>query len=256
MKTKFLFLLAFTLVPLPTVSADIITSFDTAEGFTVGSIIGGQNGWTQFAASTTQPIISSDNPLTGDGHLRIGDDTTIADGTAVGAFSPTDVAVANQSSITTVDMFIDDDGGADYRIQGQSPTEGLATFIINFGFQGDIVVADDTGGGPAFVDTGATWDQTTYTEVVIDFDTVAGTIDYSYNGSLIYTGNIWAGTRVEEVILRGDNFQGVAGNAPNAFADFDNFSLIQGAVAIPEPGSLCLISLAGLSVLVSRKRRA
>ncbi len=78
---KTLFTLIFCSLTTVSLNAQINTGFDTSEGFTVGAVIGGQNGWTQFAASTTQPTVSSDNPFEGDAALRIADDPALADGT-------------------------------------------------------------------------------------------------------------------------------------------------------------------------------
>jgi hypothetical protein len=90
---------------------------------------------------------------------------------------------------------------------------------MEFDFGGNIVVIDDLGAGGVFVDTGVAFIQDQYVEASINLETVAGNIEYSYNGSVIYTGNIWAGTRVEQIILASDNFQGLAGNPPDAFGD-------------------------------------
>ena len=229
-------------------NADIMTSFDSSEGFTAG-VADGQNGYDAYVASTTQPVIETANPFSGDQHLRISDDPAIADGTSTGVFSPLDTPAAVLGSTLSIEVYIDDAVGADYNIIGQSPSQGFLTYQVNFNFQGNIRVVDDIGAGLAFIDTGVAYQQQSYANLTIDFDPVAGTIEYFYDGSSIYVGGLVAGTNVEGLVINSDNWQGTSGSSP-AFADFDDLSLVQD---IPEPGSLALLGLGGLAIL--RRRR-
>lgn len=208
--------------------ADIVTSFDTGEGFVVGSIVDGQNGWTQFVASAAQPTVSDTNPFSGDAHLNISDDPAIGDGTLTGGFSPLDPdgLPSSTPSLFSVMLYIDDILGADYDVVGQTPNEGFLTYRVKFNFQGNIFILDDPDATLQFVDTGVAWDQQSYSQLMVDLDPSTSTIEYFYNGNLIYTGNMFAGTTVEQVICLSDNFQGAATN-PGAFGDFDDINLIQ-----------------------------
>ncbi len=233
---KTLFTLIFCSLTTVSLNAQISTGFDTSEGFTVGAVIGGQNGWTQFDTdppSFTQPIVSSDNPFAGDAALRIADEPAFADGTNTGGFSPPVPYAANSPSTTSVQVSITDEEGADYFVIGQSPMEMAATYRVQFNFLGNIFVVDDIGAGPVFVDTGVAFNRVgDYVELRVEFDPVAGAIRYFYGGSLIYTGVVWSGTTVEEVILGSDNFQGLSLVQP-AFADFDSLSFVEGGFATP-----------------------
>lgn len=231
MKTKFIAgAMLFCFVAAP-VFADIETGFDSGEGFVVDTIVGGQNDWTQFEASTTQPTISDDNPAGGDQHVRLADDPALADGSNVGPFSPLDVVDGNQESALSVMMFINDDNGADYDVVGQTPIEGFLSYRVKFNFAGaaggqTISVLDDPGGTLAFQDTGVLWEQGVYRELRVVFDPANSQIEYFYDGNSIYVGNVFAGTRIEQVIFLSDNFQGLS-NTPDASGDFDELSLVQ-----------------------------
>lgn len=70
-------------------------------------------------------------------------------------------------------------------------------------------------------------------------------IRYFFDGSLIHTGAIFAGTTVDQVLVLHDNFN----NADNEVADWDNLVVSQ----IPEPASsVALLALGGLAL---RRRR-
>jgi hypothetical protein len=225
--------------------ADLVASFDSDDGFTVGADIQGQNGWTNFNAVGFVTV--GTNAFSGDGALTIVEDTNVAAGTITGAFSPRDVAMPNSASTTSMQVYIDDLAGADYIVFGQSITETLAAYQVNFGFQGNILVAEGTD----FIDTGTAYLQQQYAEVRIDFDPVGAT-EYFYNGNLIHSGSTIGASRVEIVSFASDNFQSDSFTT-NPNASFDAFSLTQ--TPIPEPASACLLTLVGLAMTVVRRRR-
>ncbi|MDX1554964.1 MAG: hypothetical protein R3212_02965, partial [Xanthomonadales bacterium] len=117
-----------------------------------------------------------------------------------------------------VDVSVGGAGGADYVIAGQEPSSGFLTFQVNFNWLGTILVVDDLGGGPQFVDTGVAWAVGQYRTLRVEVDADAGSIFYYYNGVLIYTSaGLWSEDTVEQVFLGSDNFH------LSESGDFDNF---------------------------------
>jgi len=206
--------------------------FEIAEGFVVG-FIGGQAGWTGFAASDLEGHVDTANPALGDQHLRVGHDPTPGVGPldTVGGISPNMHDSVNISATVSVDVFITG-SGRDYEVAPVSASEALFVTRVRFSrVLNRIEVLDDLDGpGPLesdFVDTGTTYIPDQYVNLTIDLDIDAGTINVFYNGVAIYTlvAGVPFGTTVQEVQLRGIN--GVDSKIP-AFADFDNFSVIGG----------------------------
>lgn len=216
--------------------------FEPGEGFAPG-FIGGQVGWTAFAASTTQGSITTTNPITGVQSLVIDNDPAAGAGSLTGAFSP-DRGPQNvmDRSQLSVDIRITATGGADYDIVPQAPSQMFLTARVKFFFQGDIQILDDTGGGLAFVDTGVDWPVDTVFNLLIDLDPVANTIDYYIDGALIYSSvaGVFAGTQMEQVVLLSDNFHfGEVGLFDNLIVDTDFQDMadvsIAKAAAAPTP---------------------
>jgi len=201
--------------------------FEAGEGFAPG-FIGGQAGWTAFAASVAEGHIDTANPHAGSQHLRISNDPAVAAGTLLGAFSPLVADPIVDASSVSVYVAIGDVGGADYDVVPQSPTQGLLTARVKFDFEGNIQVLDDVGAGLVFVDTGADWVPITYNLLEIYVDPVGNTIDYWYGGSLIYSSvvGVVAATIIEQVVLLSDNFN--AGES----GDFDDLVIDRGDVPV------------------------
>ncbi len=202
---------------------NLTTGFEAVDGFVPG-FIGGQSGWTTFAASLTQGHIDTANPAAGAQHLRISKDPALASGILTGAFSPDQGPLAVGPSSVSVDIAISNTGGADYDVSPQAPSQAMISARVKFSFVGNIFIVDDLGAGLVFVDTGVAWNAGPYTNLTINIDPVANTIDYIYGGAPIYSsvGGVFAGTTIEQVVLFSDNFH-VAGES----GDFDNFSVVE-----------------------------
>jgi hypothetical protein len=204
-----------------------IWGFEAAEGFSPG-FIAGQAGWTAFSSSLVEGHIDTVNPNGGSQHLRISQDPAVAAGTLLGAFSPVATDLVVDASTMTVFVNIGAVGGASYDVVPQAPSQSFLTARVSFAFSGDILVLDDPGTGLTFVDTGVDYTPGTYVALQIDVDPGANTIDYFYNGVLIYSsaGGVFAGTLIEQVVLLSDNFN--AGES----ADFDDLFIDRGAVPV------------------------
>ncbi|TVQ59413.1 MAG: hypothetical protein EA379_11230 [Phycisphaerales bacterium] len=225
------------------------TGFEASEGYNLGNI-NGQNGWTVFSAGAGAGNAVTD--LQNKGRvLGMFKDTSVGPNSLRGGFSPT--FKDPDAGIFNVDVKIDDDAGADYQIIGQAPSEGFLTFRVNFAFTGDILILDDQGLGLQFINTGVSWAQNEWRNFEVRYNAAANTMDYFYGGSHIYTSvaGMFAGSRVEEVILAHDNFQdfgdGSFSGGPAA-GYFDNVKLV------PTPGAVALLGLAGMAA--ARRRRA
>ena len=170
--------------------------------------------------------------MAGDQHLRIAFEPNVPQGGAVGAFSPNQGVLPSVRSTISVDISISSISqffGADYDVAPQAPSQGMVSARVKFNFQGNIWVLDDLGAGTQFVNTGTLWNPNVYTNLTIDINPAANTIDYYYGGNLIYSSiaGVFLSTTTEEVVLFSNNFQ------LNVFetADFDNFSVTLGCLA-------------------------
>ena len=206
------------------------TGFDSGEGFVPGWV-GGQNGWITFGTSMILARIDTANPAAGDQHLRIAFEPTLPQGSAVGAFSPNQGVLPPVRSTISVDISLSSISqffGADYDVVPQAPSQELKSAHVKFNFQGLIWVLDDLGGGLQFVNTGVPWNAGVYTNLTIDIDPAANTIDYFYGGNLIYSSvaGVFLSTTTEQVVLFSNNRQ------LNVFetADFDNLSVTLGCL--------------------------
>ena len=191
-----------TLTPL----TDLATGFEAAEGF-ITSANCEQNGWTKFVASNTEGHIDTAHLATGSQHVRIAHDPTISNGTLTGCFSPDMGVQPAGPSTAQIAIAASDTGGADYDFVVQAPSQGFTTARIKFFYLGDILILDDNGsGGVAFFDSGVNWTVGPYRDIRIEVNAGANTIDYYYDGALIYQGSVYAGTAIEQVVLISDNF--------------------------------------------------
>jgi MYXO-CTERM domain-containing protein len=215
------------------------TGFEAPE-FAIGGVHL-QSGWQANA----NVVVSDANPAAGAQHMRIPLDTTVAAGSLRLALGPNAGALPVGPSSVSVDFNISATGGANYGVQGQAPSQAFLTWRVEFDWEfGDILVLDDVGAGLQFVDTGADWTPGVYSTLRVDADPTADTIQYYLNDTLFYSGvaGIFAGTTVEQMVFRSDNFQN-----PGEVGDFDNL------VVTPAPGALALLGLGGLAA--ARRRR-
>jgi len=239
----------------------LTTGFEAAEGFSAGYCA--QNGWTAFSASAVEGQISLANPYSGAQHLRISFDPAVAAGTNIGCFSPDIGAQPVQPNNMSIYVAISGAGGADYFINPQAPSQGLTTARVRFEYMGNIWVLDDLGSGAQWVDTGVAWNVGPYTRVDIAVDPGANTIHYSYGGTPIYTGVVFAGTTIEQVVLFTDNWN------IGDYGDFDSLQVqadpssvrlasseSRPAVLWPMAAALATILLLGSALGVLSKRIA
>jgi hypothetical protein len=202
------------------------SGFEASEGFAVGPLEP-QNGWTATGVNLPWASVSSANPFTGTQHLRAINNPAAGAGATHVLLSPVNAQPANSPSTVYCKVNISNDGGADYSIIGQAPSQMFITWRVLFSYSdavgtgpGTIFILDNIGMVIQFVDTGVLWDENVYRELRVDFNPMGGAIDYYYNGVPIYTGNIVAGTAVEQVGAVTDNFQ-LAGET----ADIDAISV-------------------------------
>ncbi len=211
--------------------AGMLTTGFESPNFNTGWIAG-QDGWQSFVTSTTEGHIDSSNPYAGDQHLRISYDADQQFGDPVGAFSPAVGHTAGANTALKVLANVSSLGGASYEIVAQSISEGSIVGEMQFfwadfdgdSISGDILVND----GGVFVDSGADFVPGEYREASIEAYPGTNTLDYYYDGSLIYSTSLFAGTLVEQAIFMSDNYEGSEG-------DFDNIMIT------PEPASLATL---------------
>jgi hypothetical protein len=216
-----------------------------------------QAGWTATGVNDAWASVSNLNPNGGSQHLR-----TVRQGAAVGggnrvALTPTAGPQPLGPSTMSIDVFIDATGGADYDVVPQAPSQGFLTARVKFHYTdidgdliaGDILILDDPDGpgpgGLAFVASGFEYTTGVYKNLRIEADPVADTLQYYYDGVLIYTGvvGIFAGTAMEQGVVLHDNFQ----NTALEHGDFDNLTIT------PEPTGLAALGL-GLALMLRRRR--
>lgn len=234
------------------------TGFEAAEGFNPGPIEP-QAGWAASGVNLPWASVDTVNPNAGSQHLRLGVDTSVAAGTTRVSLGPNLGVVAPGPSISSADINISAAGGAAYTLIGQAPSQAFITFRVQF-FANDggsgagvpvIGVLDDPdGAGPlalafylADTDPGTAgtqgWTAGAYKNLTVENN--GANLLYYYDGVLVYTGAIYAGTAVEQIGALSDNRQ------LQDVGDVDNFS-----VTVPEPSALALLALGGLAALRRR----
>jgi hypothetical protein len=204
-----------------------------------------QAGWAASGVNQPWATISTANPHTGAQHLRTEFHSAVAPGTSRVTQSPNQPLPANTPDTSAMWFYISAQGGADYDLVGQALTQGFLTWRVKMNFQGGIFVLDDAGEGPAFQPTGVNYVAGQWNQLCVEMDPIADVQRYYINGTLIYTGQVYAGTSVEQLVTVHDNFQN-----PGEFADFDDYS----GIHVPTPGSVALLGLCGL--VAARRRRA
>lgn len=231
------------------------TGFETVEGYVVGPIEP-QNGWGASGVNLPAFNVNTANPFAGSQHLRVGFNSAAAAGAQQVVLGPNLGVIPAGVNSTSVQVNISSDGGADYDVVGQAPSQGFLSWRVKFHFQGAVAgspgtihVLDDIdlvtpGAQLGFVNTTTVWSEGAYTELRVDMDAGANTINYFYGNTLIYTSlaGVFAGTSVEQFVVVTDNFQ-----EPNEVGDFDNVSIV------PAPGALALLGL-GLAGIARRRR--
>ena len=248
--------LDMTAIPVPADQADgpvshgpgtIITGFEPP--FVVGSM-DNQQGWPTSGVGLPWASISNVAPDNLLQHLRMIDDPTVADGTQRLIFSPNLGPQTVAPHIFECRIKISNDGGADYWLNGQAPTQGFITWRVIFSFEGatagspgTIVVVENAGAGFAAIDTGVAWTENQYKTFRLEY-TPNGQGLYFYDGVLIYTdvdtGNNAIGTTCEQLVFLHDNFQ-----LANELCDMDLVSLTPGAAtdgACCAPDGTCSIT--------------
>lgn len=212
-------------------NAQIETSFETGEGFTVGAL-NGQNGWANTTGADANFSITTDQATDGTQSLQLiptnGQSNLVALGPTI--TSSADVVVF------TVDAFIEaaPTGGenSDVQVITQSPSQELVTARVNFDFQGNVSVLDDDGTGTetlAFIPAG-TFVRNAFFEFKIEHRFADNEILYYIDDSLIYTGEAFGATNVESAVFLFDNFE--------SGAYFDNLTYAENPLAVEEFAAL------------------
>ncbi len=181
-------------------------------------------------ASLITPTIATTFPAGGTQHLRLTHDpstrTNITNfGLGVDARYPHSAHAAvpvrpTAPNTVSIDLSISNPNGMDYRVQPQSNNQGFLATSALFFYSGSIYVLDNLCGAAAlaFVPTGAFWDTTgayqNYT-VAMNPCTNPTSVTYSYGGAPIYAGCTYAGTRLEQFLIFGDNYPGSEARVDN-----------------------------------------
>ncbi len=216
------------------------TGFEPEEGFALGYISAsggtpvGCGGvafpcWGHITSTSCQggsgpvctpslitPTIENINPAIGIQHLRLTHDPTTRTnvggyGIGIDARYPYTAGVVSRPvapNTVSVDVAISYPGGMNFRLQPQSNTQGLPASFFMFYYDGSIYILDDLCGtvGLSYQYTGAYWDITDgYQNVTIAMNPCADVINYYYADELIYSGCVFAGSNLEQLVILGDN---------------------------------------------------
>jgi len=225
----------------------IITGFEAP--FVVGSM-DNQQGWPTSGANLPWASISTAAPDNLLQHMRMIFDPSVAQNTQRLVFSPNLGVLPDAPHIFECRIKISNDGGADYWLNGQAPSQGFITWRVIFSFEGatagspgTIIVVENAGAGFAAIDTGVVWTENQYKTFRLEY-TPNGQGLYFYDGVLIYTdldtGNNAIGTRCEQLVFLHDNFQ-----LTDELCDMDLLSLTPGTAtdgACCEPDGDCTIT--------------
>lgn len=208
-----------------------VIGFESSEGFSSG-FIGDQAGWQAWVGNTSQPIISTENPASGNQHVRIENHPGIPPDTIVGALSP-DFGQQSETEISEVivKIAISAIGGSYYTIRAQDLSASMATWEFTFDDGDRMFVLDDYGFGPQLIAVPDTylWSPGSYHTLRVVTDPVGGSIQYFLDTILVYTGNTIGGSTVQQIEFICDNYVG-------SHADFDELFVSPGSDAIFENG--------------------
>jgi hypothetical protein len=234
------------------------TGFEQSEGYHLGPISG--QGWG-CVGNCTANIVAKGNGSAQS--VQLSQDLTTPGGHFVGARSQT--ITSFQLGTLNWDFRMDDNGGADYFMLPQAPTQTLVVAYFGYQWTGYLYAVnyiDGPGANFNVTDLGF-WDTNWKTyQMVLSHPGFADTTISYYAGpdkdhlqllSDIHTGQsvFWpAGNRFEEVLLVSDNYQNTgsgnfAGNGPGV-GYFDNI------VLKPEPGTLAML---GVGLMLALRRR-
>lgn len=232
--------------PVALAGASYSTNFSSAEGYAIGPI-GGQVGWQSSLVGNQQIVaggVGGSNQS-----LRLSQGST-ADPRPLGlALSPIFSAALTSMSIQSR---VDDNGGATYFVGGQSLSANTQVFRIEFDFEGKIWVLDPSAPGAinGLINTGVSWRQNLWTELSVAM--LGSSIQYTYNGTAIYTGQRFGGiATIEQVVLGHDNFQDI-GAGPFSGASQPAAAYFGSVAVVPAPGALGIL---GLGLVACRRRR-
>ena len=172
-----------------TAKAQETISFESEEGFTLGTIHN-QNGWTVTEAGAGTGVYLSEQNITdayasdGTYSLQIAADTEFPpqENAVVGATSPTLQITGDQIEFS-FDIFMDVDEDpetdtADLDFYAVSAGEGFVVARVKFNWEGNIFVLDEVDGTLNFYDSGVAWTPDAWQTVRIEIDFTAGLINY------------------------------------------------------------------------------
>jgi hypothetical protein len=193
-------------------------SFESSEGFVLGPL-DDQNGWNVSTASLATGSISDAYANEGAWSLKI-EGLNSTNHALVGAFSPVDVVEGDVITVS-YDFFVTElsDAASDFYVGAQSPSQTLLTSRQRYAYDGKIYVVA-TDGTLQYVDTGATYEAMTWYNMTAVHTFSAGTIEYYLDGELIYTGDTFGATNVEQMTFLNDNY------ASTGY--FDNLQVVSG----------------------------
>ncbi len=220
--------------------------FEESEGYSLGAV-GGQEGWSEF--DLTKGAGADIAEIDGRRALRLSDNPSANNGMFIGALSPETFDPGERGAVS-MSVRIDDLAGANYTVVGQSIEKFGTTFRVVFEFGGTIFVVDDTGKGPAFIDTNVFFTRGSFEELRVEWEPDA--TRFYYAGEMIYQSTSTGFARaLDQIVLASDGWQDAGfpvGDGPVA-AYFDDILI----TAIPSPGAAWAV-LAAMAPAVRRRR--